>query len=85
MNSAFAIVSLVLQLIPALIAAVKAIEEAIPGQGKGEAKVAAVRQIIAAATDQAAAIWPVLEKVISILVATFNASGVFNKSSQPGK
>ena len=38
----------IVQLLPALIAAIKAIEEAIPGQGQGEAKLAAVRGIIEA-------------------------------------
>ena len=36
------------QLLPAVIAAIKAIEEAIPGSGQGEAKLAAVRGIIEA-------------------------------------
>ena len=72
-------VILILQLIPALIAAIKAIEEAIPGQGQGEAKLAAVREIIEAAYGGVISIWPTIEKVIGIIVATFNKTGTFTK------
>jgi hypothetical protein len=66
-------------LLPAIIEAIKAIEEAIPGQGKGEQKLAAIRGIIAASYEQAATIMPILERVIGVLVDTFNAVGVFTK------
>jgi hypothetical protein len=66
-------------LLPAIIEAIKAIEEAIPGQGKGEQKLAAIRGIVAASYEQAAAIMPILERVIGVLVDTFNAVGVFTK------
>jgi hypothetical protein len=69
----------VLSLLPAIIEAIKAIEEAIPGQGKGEQKLAAIRGIVAASYEQAAAIMPILERVIGVLVDTFNAVGVFTK------
>ena len=80
MTTALAILSAVLQIIPALIAAVKAIEEAIPGQGKGEAKVAAVREIVTVVNAEAVTLWPILEKVVGILVTTFNKTGVFVKT-----
>jgi len=79
MTAAIAIIAAILQLIPALIAAVKAIEEAIPGQGKGEQKLAAIRAIVEQVSDEAIKLWPTLEKVIGILVTTFNATGVFKK------
>jgi hypothetical protein len=69
----------VLTLLPAIIDAIKAIEAAIPDQGKGEQKLAALRGIIAASYEQAAAIMPIVERVISVLVDTFNAVGVFRK------
>ncbi len=65
----------ILQLIPALIAAIKAIEEAIPGQGKGEAKLAAVREIIEATYEGVSKMWPAIEKTIAILVAMLNKNG----------
>jgi hypothetical protein len=80
MNNVFAVIGLILQLIPALIATIRAIEEAIPGEGMGEQKLAAVRGILEAAEAGSLAIWPALEKVIAVLVATFNATGVFKKS-----
>jgi hypothetical protein len=70
---------MILALVPALIEAIKAIEEAIPGQGKGEAKLAAIRGIIEASYEHASNIMPVVERVIKVLVDTFNAVGVFRK------
>ncbi len=71
--------SIVLQLIPSLIQAVKAIEEAIPGQGQGEAKLAAIRGIMESIHEQASFVWPALEKAVGSLVKLFNATGVFRK------
>jgi len=80
------IIKLVVSLLPVLIEAIKAVEEAIPGKGAGEAKLAAIRAIIegvyATATDLGVTfgeVWPVLEKTISGLVAAFNKSGEFKK------
>lgn len=72
-------VIMVLQLIPALITALKAIEEAIPGQGQGETKLAALRGILEAVDGGVAKLWPQLQPVIGIIVATFNKTGVFKK------
>ena len=69
-----------LQLLPAIITAIKAIEEAIPGKGQGEAKLAAIREILESVSGQAAVLWPYVEKSISVLVGLFNATGVFQKS-----
>jgi hypothetical protein len=80
MNSVIAIIVAMLQLIPALITALKAIEEAIPGEGKGEAKLTAVRGIIEASHEKALTYWPAIEKVIGVLVATFNKTGIFQKA-----
>jgi hypothetical protein len=77
--NAFTILSTVLQLIPAIIAAIKAIEEAMPGEGKGELKLRAIREIIEVSYDKASAIWPSVEKTIGILVGMFNGVGVFHK------
>ena len=68
-----------LQLLPAIIAAIKAIEEAIPGQGQGEAKLAAIREILESVSGQATTLWLFIEKAIGILVALFNRTGVFAK------
>ena len=76
------IISTVLSLLPSVIQAIKAIEDAIPGAGKGEAKISAIRQIIEACDAGAKELWPVLQKVIGILVATFNSVGVFSKGAE---
>ena len=71
--------SSLLQLLPAIITAIKAIEEAIPGQGQGEAKLAAIREILESVSGQATTLWPFIEKAIGVLVALFNRTGVFAK------
>ena len=65
------------QLLPAIIAAIKAIEEAIPGSGQGEAKLAAVRGIIEAVDASYKSLWPQLQPIIGVLVALFNKTGAF--------
>jgi hypothetical protein len=66
-----------MQLLPSIIAGMKAIEEAIPGQGKGEMKLAAIREILEKVSAQASGLWPLIEQVIGILTRLFNATGVF--------
>lgn len=69
----------ILNLLPALIVAMKAIEEAIPGQGKGEDKLAAIRAILEATNAQIGALWPTIQTVIGVLVSLFNKTGTFTK------
>lgn len=73
MNTVIAI----LQLLPALITAIRAIEDAIPGQGQGEAKLAAVRTILEAVDSSVAKLWPQIQAVIGVLVGLFNSTKVF--------
>lgn len=70
---------LILSLLPVLIQAIKAAEEAIPGQGKGEAKLAMIRGILevayASAGDMTAkfdTIWPTIKAAIDTVVKTLN-------------
>lgn len=70
----------IFQLLPAIIAAMKAIEEAIPGHGAGEQKLAAVRGLLEAvngAFDPDT--WKKVAGMVGTLVALFNTSGVFKK------
>lgn len=69
----------ILNLLPAIITAIKAIEEAIPGQGQGEQKLAAIREILEAVSSQADALWPQIQAVIAVLVGLFNRTGIFLK------
>ena len=71
--------TMILNLLPALITAMKAIEEAIPGQGQGEQKLAAIRAILEATNAQIGAVWPTIQKTIDVLVGLFNKTGVFIK------
>lgn len=68
-----------LQLLPAIITAIRAIEEAIPGKGQGELKLAAIREILESVSGQVSALWPFIEKAISVLVSLFNKTGTFTK------
>lgn len=73
---------IIAKLIPVLIDIIKAVEEAIPGSGKGEAKLAAIRGILEATVESFADLWPSLVKVVSTLVALFNTTGVFKKGNE---
>jgi hypothetical protein len=80
------ILKLIVSILPLLIDAIKAVEEAIPGVGKGEAKLAAVRSVMESSyqisTDVQAdfqEVWPVMENTVGGIVKGFNAAGVFKK------
>lgn len=64
---------MIVKLIPALIEVIKAVEAAIPGEGKGEQKLVMVRGILEATDGAISQMWPNLEKVITVIVSTFNA------------
>jgi len=69
----------VLELVPAIIALVKAVESQFPESGKGAVKLAMVRSILEAAHDNITDMWPSIEKIIAVLVKFFNENGSFNK------
>jgi len=80
------IARLIIALLPVLIEAIKAAEEAIPGEGKGEAKLAMIRGILEAAysvatdaTDRFENVWPALQSTITNIVQAFNKAGIFKK------
>lgn len=68
---------IIMKLLPAIIAAVKALEEAIPDGGKGAEKLEAVRQIMETVDGAAKALWPQIAGVITVLVGLFKQTGVF--------
>lgn len=74
--------SLILNLLPAIIQAVHSVERAIPGKGQGESKLGVVlNSVEAAATsikagvDQVNAVRPAIKQVVDNVVATFNTIG----------
>lgn len=73
---------IIFQILPAIINALKAIEEAVPGQGNGEAKLAAVREMVEVVDGGLKPLWPQLLGVISSLVSLFNKTGVFSKGDK---
>ena len=73
MNSVLA----VLQILPALIQTIQAIEAAIPQSGQGKAKLAAVIEIMQTVNDSVKAL--PLEAIISTIVKLFNSVGAFKK------
>ena len=72
---------IVLQIVPALIALLKSVEEAMPGEGRGEQKLALVRGILEMSYDKLDEVWPTLKGIIDFVVAQFNTWGVFKKDS----
>ena len=71
----------VFKLIPVIIELMKAIEQAIPGESKGEAKLVAVREILEIMDVGTKNLWPQISLIISVLVKTFNTTGVFSKQA----
>jgi hypothetical protein len=79
-------VKLIVSLLPLVIEVIRSVEEAIPGSGKGEQKLAMVRATLEAAYEMAndmdvtfIHIWPHLQKIITSVVEAFNSAGVFKK------
>lgn len=77
-----AVAKALLELIPILTAMIRAIEEAVPGQGAGEAKLAAVRTMLEGAYKTGSdlsvtfdQLWSVMQPTIGALVMAFNATG----------
>lgn len=66
-------------MLPSVIALIRGLEEAMPGQGRGEAKLALLRGVLEAADSTIAGAWPVLERVIGVIVGTFNKTGEFQR------
>lgn len=82
----------VLALLPILIQVIKAVEEAIPGQGKGEQKLQMIRGAVEGvyATFSQASIsfeelWPSIQSLAKTVVSVFNATGQFKKETPANK
>lgn len=80
------ILQAVLELLPAVLKAIAALEEALPDSGKGKFKLDIIKATVEAVYEKGtnvvgnfADIWPVLENVIGKVVGIYNALGVFKK------
>ena len=63
----------VLRLLRAIVAAVKALEEALPVSGQGKSKLAALREIMVSVDAGVTAIWPMVETAVAAVVGLMNA------------
>lgn len=73
--------SIILNLLPAIIQAIKAIEGALPGNSPGAAKLEAVIGIMTAADESIKPMVPQITTVIGHLVKLFNVTGVFSSKT----
>ena len=62
----------ILKLLPAIVAAVKALEEALPTAGAGKDKLAALREIMVSVDSGITAIWPAIEAAVAAIVRLMN-------------
>ena len=70
----------VLQLLPSIIAAIQGVEVAVPIPGQGKAKLDLILNSILAADSTASALIPIITTIVTNIVNTFNALGIFKKS-----
>jgi hypothetical protein len=75
---------LILQLVPAIIEAVKAAEAFIPLPGQGKNKLDFVLGVIQDTYADAASIIPIITKVIARVVSLANITGIFTTSQSAG-
>ena len=71
----------VMKLVPAIIDAMKALENAVPESGYGTDKKNALHDILAAINENIDKYWPTIEKVVTVLANLFNKTGVFQKAA----
>lgn len=70
---------MLLQLLPSIISAIKAIEEFMPVDGAGKEKLEIIKKTLEIADSKSAEIWPMIERVVAVIVNTANRLGIFKK------
>lgn len=80
------IVKTILSLLPAIIQAVQAIEQALPAGGNGAAKLDLIKNALQSAYSVSndvvgsfEQIWPAISGTVAAVVALFNSTGLFKK------
>jgi len=68
-----------LQIIPAIVSAIKSIEEFLPVSGIGKEKLALIREGLTRIYGDLSGIWPAIETFVAGLVKLANDVGVFKK------
>lgn len=86
MSKLIEVLQLVMSLLPAIIKAVRSIEEALPQAGLGAEKLRLVREMIEGAFATLGEVklkfedaWPGIERAIAAVVGLFNRTGAFKK------
>ena len=69
----------ILNIVPALLRLIVAVEEVFPQSGAGGEKLAMVKNIIQASYDGISELMPIIETVVAAVVKTANAIGAFTK------
>jgi hypothetical protein len=77
--AALTTVSIILQMIPAILEIIKSVEEQIPQSGKGNEKREYIKNVLTTVYPQVIEIWALVEKIINASVTLYNATGVFKK------
>lgn len=77
------LIKFVVGLIPTLIALVTAIEAAFPAGGNGALKLAFVKNALSEIDAGAGQYWPMVSKIVSLIVAMENVTGQFATTGTP--
>jgi hypothetical protein len=68
-------------LFPLLIEAIFALEKYIPKDKVGDIKLDVIKQVLILTNAAFADLWPIIEKIIAVVVKAFNTTGVFTKTT----
>lgn len=82
----FEILKLVIGLLPLLLQAIKAVEQAIPDTGKGSEKLELIKGLVQTSYDTSSKLsvsfeqlWPTVQGTVQAIVNAFNNTGTFKK------
>ena len=82
----FEILKLVIGLLPLLLQAIKAVEQAIPDAGKGSEKLELIKGLVQTSYDTSSKLsvsfeqlWPTVQGTVQAIVNAFNKAGTFKK------
>lgn len=73
---------LIMQIIPSLFAAIKALDTAFPQAGLGKIKLDLLQKTMQVAFDGISEIWPKIADIVALFVSTSNS---IQKSDEPAK
>lgn len=82
----FEILKLVISLLPILLQAIKAVEQAIPETGKGAEKLDLIKGLVQTSYETSSKLsvsfeqlWPTVQGAVQAIVNAFNKTGTFKK------